>query len=127
MTKEERKIYMKTYKQSPKYKAYEKAQRQTPEVKAYRKAYKQTPEYKVYRKASRLKKYGLTQNTYNEIYEYQDGKCAICNKHFDLLCVDHCHIKYQVRGLLCHKCNIAIGFFEDNKERLQRAITYLEG
>ena len=56
-----------------------------------------------------MKKYGITIADYNEIFDAQDGRCAICEKHqmeLDyLLCVDHCHSTGDIRGLLCRDCN----------------------
>jgi hypothetical protein len=65
----------------------------------------------------------------------QDYLCAICreegfkmnDKVYNNLNVDHCHSTGQVRGLLCHNCNRALGLLKDNIERLKSAITYLEG
>tara|TARA_R110002020_G_scaffold167017_3_gene355230 strand:- start:22966 stop:23415 length:450 start_codon:yes stop_codon:yes gene_type:complete len=39
--------------------------------------------------------------------------------------LDHCHEKKSFRGWLCHKCNRALGGFNDNKNYLKRAIEYL--
>ena len=39
--------------------------------------------------------------------------------------LDHCHEKKSFRGWLCHKCNRALGAFNDNKQYLKRAIKYL--
>jgi len=39
--------------------------------------------------------------------------------------IDHCHSTKKVRGLLCNKCNQAIGLFGENEEKLNSAINYL--
>lgn len=41
--------------------------------------------------------------------------------------IDHCHETGEFRGWLCHKCNRALGGFDDNVLNLQRAIKYLNG
>lgn len=42
-----------------------------------------------------------------------------------MLAVDHCHRTNKVRGLLCTKCNLGLGYFADTEELLQQAVTYL--
>lgn len=87
---------------------------------------------KVYSKRYRDKKrewglknlYGLTLEDFNEFEMEQNGRCKICLKE-EKLVVDHCHDSGLIRGLLCHKCNLALGLFDDNVETLQRAIDYL--
>lgn len=81
-------------------------------------------------KAWRLKLYGLTPEGYNALLEAQDGRCAICGEPGKVwanrnLHVDHDHESGTVRGLLCGRCNVGLGFFGDDIERLSRAITYL--
>jgi hypothetical protein len=78
-------------------------------------------------------RYGLTMERYKEMLAAQSFACAICgaeassdrNKGGSYLHVDHDHNTNQVRGLLCHKCNVGIGMLEDNPEFLAAAITYL--
>lgn len=52
--------------------------------------------------------------------------CAICNTNNCQLHVDHCHTTNKFRGILCHKCNRALGFFNDNSERLRKAADYID-
>lgn len=68
-----------------------------------------------------VKNYGITIEEYDAMNLKQKGVCAICkqpetklNKNGTVhkLAVDHCHKTGKVRGLLCFKCNAAIGFFE---------------
>lgn len=82
---------------------------------------------------SRLKnKYGMTLERYNELLALQKGKCAICGstspKRKGALgfFVDHCHVTDKVRGLLCHRCNLAVGWMEDNSALVNSVCTYLE-
>lgn len=78
------------------------------------------------RRLRTLKKYGLTLETYNKMYDKQDGKCAICTRDLRLV-VDHCHDSLVVRGLLCNGCNLGIGYFEDDVDRMKSAIKYIAG
>ena len=72
--------------------------------------------------------YGLTESQFIDMFNQQNRTCAICKKpdFKRLLCVDHCHTTGRVRGLLCYKCNLAIGHLEDNTGSLQSAIEYLQ-
>ena len=73
--------------------------------------------------------YGINENEYREILEKQENKCAICGKNQKLLTkrlsIDHCHHSMKVRGLLCSKCNVAIGLLNDDISILENAIIYL--
>jgi hypothetical protein len=40
--------------------------------------------------------------------------------------LDHCHHTETFRGWLCHKCNRALGGFDDDVDVLRRAILYVE-
>lgn len=75
--------------------------------------------------------YGITLKQYEGLYIKQNGLCAICHhpepvKSRLFLAVDHDHKTGYVRGLLCSKCNTAIGLFEDSLESLYSAIRYLQ-
>lgn len=74
--------------------------------------------------------YNISLEEYNSMFSYQEGKCAICDKHQSefkhRFCVDHDHITGQIRGLLCHTCNRALGLLKDNVDNLLRAIDYLK-
>jgi hypothetical protein len=75
--------------------------------------------------------YGLTPLAYKTMYEAQGGCCKICSikeKHApnQRLCVDHDHDTGVVRGLLCSKCNAAIGLLQDSSEFTIKATTYLQ-
>lgn len=81
-----------------------------------------------------IKKRGCTLEKYKELLDRQNGCCAVCNKPFGhtsckgvraRLAVDHDHKTGRIRGLLCGKCNRAIGWFGDSVELLQAAIRYL--
>lgn len=77
------------------------------------------------------KKYNITYDTVQELKDEQDNVCKICLKpegvsRLDKFVVDHCHTTNKVRGILCGKCNTALGHLEDDVARLARAIEYLQ-
>jgi hypothetical protein len=70
--------------------------------------------------------YGISLEQYEALFKRQAGACAICRKKSTrVLCVDHCHITCEVRGLLCRNCNLGIGHFNDDTNRLRAALAYL--
>ena len=73
--------------------------------------------------------YKITIDKYYEMWDNQKGKCFICEEppsEKQNLCIDHDHLTGKVRGLLCTKCNKALGLFKDNKELLSKALNYLK-
>jgi hypothetical protein len=82
-----------------------------------------------------IKKYGLTVEQYEKMHRSQGAACAICKKHILLVtsgsgnrqsaCIDHDHETGQIRGLLCHACNTAIGALKDDMMIVEAALIYL--
>lgn len=76
------------------------------------------------------KLYNMSVEDWARLFEAQGGRCAICRARLDHtkrgINVDHCHNTGTVRGLLCGKCNSAIGYLGDNYENACRAVAYLE-
>lgn len=74
------------------------------------------------------KTYKLLPGEYDQRYEAQGGKCAICQYATGAsrrLAVDHDHKTGRVRGLLCSPCNQFIGRMRDSAEAFLRAYQYL--
>jgi Recombination endonuclease VII len=78
------------------------------------------------RRAKLLKRFGMSLLEYELRLALQNGACAICKKTpRGLLCIDHCHVTGKVRGLLCRKCNSALGFYDDDPKLVQAGADYL--
>lgn len=73
------------------------------------------------------KTFGVTKEDWMQMMALQGEVCAICKEPEKTrrLSIDHCHSTGKVRGLLCNRCNKAIGIFEDKVELLEEAIKYL--
>ena len=79
---------------------------------------------------------GLTVKDYENMFEQQKGRCAICKKHqlellkhFD---IDHNHNTGKIRGLLCPTCNKNLGLYENKQRNFKQNIVekfkeYLHG
>jgi hypothetical protein len=73
-------------------------------------------------------KFGLTVNEYRSILQAQGGVCAICGSLPTpgiSLHVDHDHDTGEIRGLLCVRCNNALGLFREDTDLLKRAARYV--
>jgi hypothetical protein len=80
------------------------------------------------RKPTRAKQLGVTTEQYETMLAAQGGGCAICGNppKTRRLDVDHDHRTGQVRGLLCHKHNRGLAYFNDDADMLLRAADYLD-
>lgn len=74
------------------------------------------------------RKYNLTLEDYSALWNAQGGCCAVCRQPEDFrrLAVDHDHKSGEVRGLLCNKCNAALGNADDDALRLRLLADYLD-
>jgi hypothetical protein len=78
-----------------------------------------------------LRLHGLTRDGYDAMFAAQGGRCAICHKTEresatkGRLAVDHSHETGQIRGLLCTRCNTAIGMLGDDVAGVWAALDYL--
>ena len=73
--------------------------------------------------------YGIPLGTYERLFTEQKGCCAICgtdkpNGRGDFH-IDHCHETGNIRGLLCHCCNLGIGYLRHDLTIIHQAIDYL--
>ena len=76
-------------------------------------------------KASLFKtRYGVSFEVFETLFEAQKGRCAIC-KTGPAEHTDHDHESGNIRGLLCSRCNLALGLFRDSQLVLKSALTYL--
>ena len=131
MWKQRHKEYVREYQK--KWRAEHKE-----ELQAYTKNYyqihkKEHKEYmKEYHRPYWLKsEYNLTPEQYADMLTKQNNRCAICGEPLDLqnphrVHIDHDHNTGKVRGILCNKCNMAIGLFRHNPEYTNNATKYLE-
>lgn len=75
--------------------------------------------------------YGITLEEFNSLLKEQNNQCCICKTKNpkgkgDRFHVDHCHTTGKVRGLLCGKCNCAIGLLNEDINLFLSAKEYLE-
>lgn len=82
----------------------------------------------VYWWSRQIAKYGLTPESWRELWDSQGQQCAICGakdngkKRFH---VDHDHVSGEVRGILCTTCNGGIGQLQDDPDVVFKAFVYL--
>lgn len=77
---------------------------------------------------------GVNPESAEMALRYHEGyqRCGICggiDPRGHNWCVDHDHRlepDAPVRGILCNKCNLGLGYFDDDIARLRLAADYLE-
>lgn len=93
----------------------------TEKAQACRNRYRQGKAYK----NSQFPKHGITIAEYDELFEKQQGNCAICGlpEITRRLSIDHNHKTGEVRSLLCTHCNFVVGAIES--DIFQKAVEYV--
>jgi hypothetical protein len=80
-----------------------------------------------------VKKFGITADEWDAIFESQGRRCALPDCRSDTpRCkygwhTDHDHKTGKVRGILCAKCNQALGFYEKAQKRRHVFEAYICG
>jgi Recombination endonuclease VII len=73
--------------------------------------------------------YGLSPEEFAAMVAAQGNRCAICDRDMGAGMsrhIDHCHATGRLRGLLCTRCNGALGMAGDSPERLRAMADYIE-
>lgn len=73
------------------------------------------------------RRHGISEAEFEKRLEAQEYKCPICGRDLreDRPCLDHCHETGKRRAVLCHRCNKALGLFQDSPAMLIKAAEYL--
>jgi hypothetical protein len=74
------------------------------------------------------RKYNLTIEQYLKLASKQGNKCGICKKNLSevQINVDHDHRTQNIRGLLCSRCNRAIGLLHEDSGIINNAIIWVK-
>lgn len=84
---------------------------------------------KAHEQRRRLRGYGLTQESYDELLASQGGRCRGCQAVEPGVkgwCVDHCHRTGRIRALLCHRCNTTLGLVNEDPATLRALADFIE-
>ena len=83
-----------------------------------------------------LHRANITREQYEELYRKANNLCNICGKpetrkkrrsdEAARLCLDHCHERDVVRGIVCAKCNLMLSYAGDNEDILFAAGEYIK-
>jgi len=71
------------------------------------------------------KQYGITLTEEARLFQLASNKCQVCGSNVDLK-IDHDHKTGAVRGVLCSKCNSALGYLGDNITNVLKLVQYLQ-
>lgn len=102
-------------------------EREREQKREYERHRREHPEHKRRsRDSTRKYVYGCSGAEVRRLLDAQNHACPGCGLKIDERAhVDHCHTTNRVRGVLCPRCNKALGFSGDNPEILRALIAYL--
>ena len=82
------------------------------------------------RRCKLKQKYNLTIKQWEAIFTSQGRRCAACGSSDPKGKVgwhtDHDHVTNNVRGILCHNCNVTLGLVHDSVAHLNSLVNYLQ-
>lgn len=75
------------------------------------------------------KAYGITLRQKKEMILNQNNKCLSCGTDLRKLkskniCIDHDHKSKQIRGILCHHCNVVLGLMKEDYDKILKLAKY---
>lgn len=78
-----------------------------------------------------LYRYGLTGPERITLLEKQGGVCLLCEETLSFsgkytACVDHDHGTGKIRGILCHNCNVWLGYMERKQLNVFKINAYIK-
>jgi hypothetical protein len=82
-----------------------------------------------YEHRRRLRRYGITQQDYDALFEQQCGRCRGCGTDVPGAkgwCIDHDHKTGRVRALMCSPCNTVLGLVAESPATLRALAHFLE-
>ena len=105
-------------------------------VRRWREAHAADPDFSERNRLRQLfRLYGLEPEQAHTLFDAFYHRCAICGQvetavsrtgRPKSIAVDHDHDTGRIRGVLCDRCNRALGYLRDNPDLLRRAADYLE-
>ena len=103
-------------------------------ISQFMKSYRQRPDVRKKRKELMFRwglkfNYGLTPEAFHSMLAEQGGMCAICKKANwgkKTPYLDHDHNSKAVRGILCVRCNTALGMINDDIKTAKSIVVYLK-
>ncbi len=107
-----------------------KAYRESPAGRAAAAAYKQPPKDSRQKFQERLLYgFGITVEEFARMLLEQKFCCACCGDRLKMdkhTHVDHDHDTGEIRSILCHHCNTALGMLKEDPVRIHALLHYLE-